>query len=191
MRVGILGGSFDPVHRGHLKLGLAALRQLRLSRVYFVVSPRSPFKLKRRLAPAQTRLAMVRTAVAGEPKFTAAGWELTRPGPSYTISTLRSYRRRHPHQKIFVILGTDALRTFARWRQPLSILKLATLAVGRRPGTPWPKVPDWLEGHVIRLRGVFPDVSSTAIRRRAAKGGRLTDVPAPAARFIRAGKYYR
>lgn len=178
MKVGLFGGSFDPIHNAHLKLAAAALRQLKLSRVYFVVSPRSPFKLNRRQASPEARLRMVRAAIRGEPRFRAADWELRRRGPSYTVSTLRAYRRAHPEDEIFLIAGTDALAGLPRWKDPAGIARLARLAAGRRPGAAWPRLPAGLAERVVRLKGTFPDVSSTAIR-----AGRFRDVP-PAARAI-------
>ncbi len=181
MRVGLFGGSFDPVHDGHLTLATAALQQLKLQRVYFVVSPRSPFKAGERKSPAAVRLSLVKLALRGSPKLRAADWEMKRRGLSYTITTLRAYRRAHPSDEIFLITGSDTLAGFSRWRSPGAIVKLATVVSGRRPGAKWGKLPAALEPRVRRLHGFFPDVSATDVRAAIAAGRRPKGI-APAVR---------
>lgn len=201
MRIGLLGGTFDPVHKGHLQLADAALKQLKLSRVYFVLSPLSPFKKKQRLTPAPLRLEMLRAALKGKSRLKVATWELERRGPSYTIETIRAYKRRHPNHQLFVIMGSDTWAGFRRWKNPQQILKLATVVVGCRPGSHdrrvTPPLPPPLTGRGIRipafliLNGLFPSISSTEIRASLAKGERpLRQMPAAAARVaVRRGLY--
>jgi nicotinate-nucleotide adenylyltransferase len=176
MRVGILGGTFDPLHNGHIALARAALRQLKLDTVYFLLSPRSPFKLGQRLTPASQRLAMLRLGLRGRSGFRVATWELKRRGPSYMVTTLTAYKRRHPRHELFLVLGSDAFAGFGRWKNPRKILKLATLVVGRRPGVDM----DACVPSVAVLRGIFPDVSSTALRAMFA-GKRAAHAPVPPA----------
>jgi len=183
MKIGLLGGSFDPVHAGHLKLAAAALRQLKLDRVYFVISPMSPFKTDRDLAPSKLRLAMVRAALKGKKRLLAADWEMKRRGPSYTITTLRGYRRRRPQDEVHFIFGTDALKGLPRWRKANEIARHATLVAGLRPGATWPRLPKTIAPAVVRLKGTFPDISSTEIR-RALKNGRAARLVPPAALAI-------
>lgn len=190
MRVGLFGGSFDPVHDGHLKLATAALRQLKLDRVYFIVSPRSPFKAGNRQTPAARRLALVKLALRRVPKLTAVDWEMKRRGLSYTITTLRAYRRAHPKDELFLITGSDALAGFPRWRAPGDIVRLATVVSGRRPGAKWSKLPAALEERVVRLHGYFPDVSATEVRAAIAAGRRPKGLsPAVHREILRRGLY--
>ena len=167
MRIGLLGGSFDPVHNGHLRLGRAAQRQLRLDRVYFVLSPRSPFKSGRRSTPAPVRWRLLRAALQNEPRLQAADWELKRRGPSYTVTTLRNLKKRRPRDEIFLVLGSDAWRSFSRWRRADEIARLATPVVGLRPGARLTRS----RFPFRRLSGRFPDLSSTQLRRDLAGRG--------------------
>jgi nicotinate-nucleotide adenylyltransferase len=190
VRVGLFGGSFDPIHDGHLKLATAALQQLKLDRVHFVVSPRSPFKAGQRQTPAALRLALVKLALRGRAKLKAADWEMKRRGLSYTVATIRAYRRAHPRDEIFMITGSDALAGFPRWHSPGEIVRLATLVSGRRPGAKWKKLPVAFEKGVQRLHGYFPDVSATEVRRAVAAGRRPRGVAAAIYReIIRRGLY--
>lgn len=190
MRIGLFGGSFDPIHDGHLKLASAALRQLKLDRVYFVVAPRSPFKSDQKKTPASVRLAMVRRAIRGRRRFRAADWELKRRGLSYTVTTLRAYHRRHPKHDLFLIVGSDTLKGLPRWRMPHEVVKLVTFAGGLRPGADWPKLPVDLAIHLFKLKGRFPDVSSTAIRSALNQGRRPKGVaPATHREIVRRGLY--
>ena len=156
MRIGVLGGSFDPVHRGHLDLARSAVRRLRLERLLVVPARRSPFKGARPVA-ARHRLAMLRLAFRGIPKARISPMELRRPAPSYTVDTLRALRRRHPKAEIVLLVGTDAARDFSKWHRASGIRRLASLAVFPR-----------------RIR-----VSSTGIR----KGG--AGLPAAVAAYAR------
>lgn len=160
MKIGLLGGSFNPIHAGHIALGRAALRQLRLDRVYFVLSPNSPFKTGYRQTPASIRFRLVEGALLKEKKLVAADWEMRRRGPSYTIDTVRRYRRKHPNDKIFLLMGSDALAGFPRWKKAEELAGMCTLVSARRPGAPKPKIRypcRWLKGR-------FPDISSTKLR---------------------------
>lgn len=173
MRVGLFGGSFDPVHNGHLRLAAAALRQLRLDNVYFVLSPKSPHKVHRSITPAEDRKRLLALAISGKRGFRIGRWELDRKGPSYTVDTLRRYLREYPRQTIYWIMGSDSFRGFSRWKRPEAILRVATLVVGRRPGTAKIRIPKRWDGRVILLQGRFPDIASNRIR-LALKKRRLT-----------------
>ena len=190
MRIGLLGGSFDPVHAGHLSLARAAMTQLNLRRVYFVLAPRAPLK-RVPVTPAKDRLAMLRLALRGRRDFAAATWELGRNGPSYTVRTLRERKAARPADDLYFILGSDAAARFSRWREPRAILRLATLVVGRRPGHRSPRLPAWARGRTVVLRGTFPDVSSTAIRKGLLNASfRKRWLPEPVARYaLRRGLY--
>lgn len=180
MKVGILGGTFDPVHNGHITLGTAALRQLKLDRVYFLLSPRSPFKTENIISPVSARRRMLALALRSNKKFAVGTWELRRRGPSYTVTTLADYKKAHPKHEIFLILGSDAYAGFGRWKNPAKIRALATLVVGFRPGTAIAR-----KSGAVVLKGRFPHVSSTA-----ARAGNLSGIPAAVRQFIKAKKLY-
>jgi nicotinate-nucleotide adenylyltransferase len=182
MRVGLLGGSFDPIHVGHISLARAAQRQLKLPRIYFVVAKHSPFKSASAQTPAAVRAQLVRRALQGNKSFRVALWELKRRGPSYTVDTLRAYKKAHPRDEVFFITGSDALAGFKKWKNPSAILKLAQLVVGRRPGAKL-TLP---HKNVITLKGRFPNVSSTGLRSGSTKG-----LPAGVAALIKKRGLYR
>ncbi len=127
MRIGIYGGSFDPVHAGHLLAAETAREQSRLDRVIFMPAAASPHKSGIRLAAAADRLAMLTLATAGHDAFSVSPIELDRGGPSYTVDTLGELARAHPQDKLVLILGPDALASFATWREPARIAALAEL----------------------------------------------------------------
>lgn len=161
-RVGVFGGTFDPVHVGHLAIALAALQSARLDRVVFVPARRSPLKDAPPAASAADRLAMLEAATKDEPRFTVSRIELERESPSYTVDTLYALQA---EGELFLILGSDALAELDRWRSPERIRALATILVARRPGAPEPDT---------RLATAFDapclDISSRELRARAARG---------------------
>jgi nicotinate-nucleotide adenylyltransferase len=191
MRIGLLGGSFDPIHQGHLKLAKSALAQLHLKKVVLVLAPRPPHKSNGIEAPAVDRLKMLRLAVKGERQLKVATWELKRRGPSYTITTLQNLRRLHPDDEIFFIMGSDTFNSFSQWKNPEGILNLAKLAVGVRPGSARVNVPAAWRKKVVHLRGEFPNYSSREVRQNLHDGKLLVQVlPEKVAEFIlRTGLY--
>lgn len=173
-RIGILGGSFDPVHLGHVALAEAARDRLRLDRVLLVVAASQPLKPGGAGAPADDRYAMVRLAVRGRPRLEASDLEIRRPGPSYTVETLREVRAGlPPGAALLLLLGADALAEFPRWRSAGEVGRLATLVGCTRPGAPAPG------GTPLTLEADTPEVSSTEVRRRAAAGEPLGDLVPP------------
>ena len=162
-RIGVFGGTFDPVHVGHLAIALAALQSVPLDRVLFVPARRSPLKDRDPIASVADRVTMLEAAIAGEPRFTLSRVELERDGVSYTVDTLETLRSQG---ELFLILGSDALADLARWRTPDRIRELATLLVAARPGAPEPDP-------VHRARAFDAprlDISSRELRARAARG---------------------
>ena len=161
-RVGVFGGTFDPVHVGHLAIALAALQSLRLDRIVFVPARRSPLKGAPPAASAADRLAMLEAATKDEPRFSVSRIELEREGPSYTVDTLEALSA---EGELFLILGSDAVAELDRWRSPERIRALATILVARRPGAPEPDA---------RVATAFDapclDISSRELRARAARG---------------------
>jgi nicotinate-nucleotide adenylyltransferase len=168
-RLGVLGGTFDPPHYGHLTLADTARAQLRLQRVLFAPAGQPPHKPKDQPSPVAHRLAMVQAALdkAGEPAFCLSRVDVDRPGPHYTVDTLRLLRAEYPAAQIWLIVGADSLADLPQWRDPACITALARLAVLARPGYE-PKLDgaariDWLPGPSL-------DLSSSALRQRARQG---------------------
>lgn len=187
MKVGVLGGTFDPVHVGHLALARAALDRLKLAKVLFVPAARPRFKTPQRLAPESDRLEMLRLALAGEPRFEVSTVDLKRPGTSYTVDTLADLKRELGEDtELYFLLGADTLAEFPSWRQPQRILELCCLVMAVRPGFPRPDL-DALERalpqsreRVIVLEDVEVDVSATEVRCRLAAGESLSGMVPPA-----------
>ena len=134
-KIGLFGGSFDPVHRQHLELAKAALAQFELDQVAFIPAKQSPFKAE---APASTedRAAMLKLAIADEPHFSIDQQELLRPAPSYTYDTVISYREQSPSAQLFLIIGSDQLPALDQWHYAEQILAETTLLVAPRPDYP-------------------------------------------------------
>ena len=187
MRLGILGGSFDPVHLGHVALAEAARDALRLDRVLLVPAASQPLKSVGHGAPAEDRYAMVRLAARGRPHLEASDIEIRRPGPSYTVDTLREVLAGlSPGSEVFLLLGADALADLPRWRDSGEIGRLAVVVGCSRPGCPAPA------GAGLCLEASTPEVSSTEVRRRVAAGAPLAGlVPDDVAAYIADRGLYR
>jgi nicotinate-nucleotide adenylyltransferase len=183
MRVGVFGGTFDPVHVGHLAIANDALDELGLGRVYFVPARRSPLKQDGPVAGAEDRLAMLTAATRDEPRFRVSRVELDREGPSFSVDTLEALRG---EGELFLILGSDAYADFERWREPARIRSLATIVLAARPGAP--NAP----AGVRMLDSPLMDISSRELRARAARGRSLRYlVPEAALRYIEEHRLYR
>lgn len=182
-RVGVFGGTFDPVHVGHLAIANAALDDLGLDTVYFVPARRSPLKEHGPIASTEDRLAMLTAATAGEPRFRVSRLELDREGQSFTVDTLEALRG---EGELYLILGGDAYADFERWREPERIRRLATVVLAARPG-----VPNAPAG-VRMLDSPLMDISSRELRARAARGRSLRYlVVEPTLRYIEEHRLYR
>ncbi|HYZ90384.1 MAG TPA: nicotinate-nucleotide adenylyltransferase [Myxococcales bacterium] len=173
MRFGLFGGTFDPPHTGHLIAAQDAALALGLDRVLFVPAAVPPHKQHRTITPAEFRLQMLALALSDDTRFTLDPVELERPGPSYTVDTLRELRRRLPGEWT-LLLGADQYAEFATWREPEEVLRLATVGVLERAGT-LPRsapstVPAEARDGVVRVSVTRVDISSTAIRQRVAAG---------------------
>lgn len=162
MRLGIFGGSFDPIHHGHLILARAAREELGLDRVIFIPANMSPHKTETKPSTAQDRLTMVQQAIAGEDGFAASDIELHRPPPSYTVETLRELKVHHPGDDFVLLIGADNVVKFDTWHEPDEIRQHAQVVVLDRAHHEIPC--DWT---VIRRH---VDISSTDIRARVAAG---------------------
>ena len=198
LRLGILGGTFDPVHRGHLVLAGAARDELGLERVLFVPAGQPWRKAERPITSGEHRLAMLRLALEGEGAFEIATLELEREGPSYAADTLEALRRDRPNHELFFILGEDALVDLPNWVRPGCILELATLTVAKRAGTDRKEVEEaarrlpGLLDRVVWLKMPLVEVSATEIRDRVRRGLPIGDlVPRVVEAYIREHGLYR
>jgi nicotinate-nucleotide adenylyltransferase len=195
VRIGLFGGTFDPVHAGHLIAAKAAMDCAGLDRVLFVPAAQPPHRPPA-VAGAKQRLEMCRLAIAGEPRFEVSDVELNRAGPSYTVDTLSELHRLNPDDELFLILGWDAARLFPTWRRPDEVRKLASIVVVGRPGSDEPGEAD-LEPAGLGGDGVSicleptPDVSASEIRRAVGAGEPITGkVPPAVEQYIAAHGLY-
>ena len=190
MRLGILGGTFDPPHVGHLLVAEDAFAALELDRLVWVPASTQPLKADRPAAPAEHRLAMVRAMVADDPRFEVSPVEVERGGLSFTVDTVRHFSAQYPSAALFLLLGSDAMASFAQWRDPAAVARLAQPVVLQRAGSH--EAIGGVEGVTpLRLETRRVDVSSTEIRERVRQGlpvrGFVTD--AVAAVIARHGLY--
>jgi nicotinate-nucleotide adenylyltransferase len=185
--IGLFGGSFDPVHHGHLIVAQVAREQLGLQVVRFVPAREQPFKLGRHRTSAGHRAAMLSLAIAGDVGFALESSELGRPGPSYTVDTLREIRSREPGLRPVLLLGADAAAELPTWHEADDIPKLARVVVFARPGAAVPDLP-WISATV----GVPTiDISATHVRERARQGLSLRYwVPDRVAEYISEHRLY-
>jgi nicotinate-nucleotide adenylyltransferase len=188
VRIGVFGGTFDPIHKGHLAAAKAAMECAHLDRVLFVPSAQPPHR-GAAVAPAEDRLAMSKLAVQGEPAFEVSDVEVRRGGRSYTADTLSELHRARPADELFLILGWDAARLFRTWHEPDRVSDLASVVIVDRPG---------LEENASELAGLgldparvilchfpTPDVSGSELRRALAAGQPVTGhLPAAVERYI-------
>lgn len=190
MKVGVMGGTFDPIHLGHLRAAETAREALDLERVLFVPAGRPPHRSSP-VAPGLDRYAMVALAVADHPGFVASDVELRRDGPSFTIDTLEALRAARSGSRFTLIVGSDSLSELPGWRQAEQILSLARVAVVERPGDASPCPPE-LRERVSRISGPALDVSATSIRARIAAGGSVRYLlPPGVAEYIEKRELYR
>ena len=178
MRLGLFGGTFDPVHYGHLLLAECCREQCPLDQVWFVPCGQPPHK-RHELTPGPSRIEMLQLAVSGYAPFVVCPLEIERPGTSYTVDTLAELRRTQPEAELFFLLGGDSLHDLPGWREPARILELATLVVVRRPQSP---PPDFSILHPLLPAGQSAprrdlvvdmpqiDLSSSLLRERVATG---------------------
>ena len=196
-RIGILGGTFDPVHIGHLVLARDAMDHFGLSKVLFVPSATPPHKLQNGIRPARHRVAMLRAALRGIRGFEVCTIEVERRGVSYSIDTVMELKRRYPRADLYFIIGADTLNELYSWRRIDELLALCKFATMGRPG--WETRGSLkLQGRWMKqlrnniFRGHVMDVSSSDIRERVARGMDIGFfVPAPVERYIRRHGFYK
>ncbi|MGH3441104.1 MAG: nicotinate-nucleotide adenylyltransferase [Nitriliruptorales bacterium] len=183
-RIGLLGGTFDPPHLGHLVAAECARVSLELDEVRFVVAG-APW-MKERCSPAEHRIAMVELAVADEPSFVVSRREVDRAGTTYTVETLEELHEEEPAADLFFLVGADAAQNFDQWKDPERCLELATCVVVTRPGYEVDRSRPLLERFVhLDVPGI--GISSTDLRRRFREGRAVRhQLPAAVERYVRA-----
>jgi nicotinate-nucleotide adenylyltransferase len=200
VRLGVFGGTFDPVHFGHLILAEQCREQAQLDQVLFVPSARPPHKLTQPLTPLERRIEMLALAISGQPAFRIDDMEKDRPGPSYTVETLQILRDRQPEAELFLILGGDSVNDLPYWYEPRRILELASLLIVARPGADMPPLDAWREALKLPadfgvrcqvVRCPLIDIASRDVRQRQAEGKSIRYlVPRAVEEYIREKKLY-
>jgi nicotinate-nucleotide adenylyltransferase len=199
VKIGVLGGTFDPVHLGHLMIAEEARFTLGLSEIMLVPAGQPLLKPAHPITPAEHRLEMLRLAIADRPHFRVSTIEIERPGPSYTIDTIAELKGQSgSDDEIFFILGWDSLAQLAEWREPLRIIEMCYLVAVPRPGYQRPNL-EALEASipgisqwVVFLEKPQVDISASAIRELAARGAPVNHlVPGPVAEYIAKHKLYK
>ena len=180
VNIGLFGGRFDPIHLGHLCAAQDACEQQALDRVVFVLAARTPRKAGAAGAPAKDRLALLRRAIKGSKSFTVSDFELRKGGTSYTIDTVRHFRRRHPRDRLFWIIGSDHLRQIGLWKGIHELVQLVEFIVLERQGHHQRGVPVLPGLRLHRCRGHLLDISSTQLRAWVRCGRPVNDFMPPA-----------
>ncbi|OQY19694.1 MAG: nicotinate-nicotinamide nucleotide adenylyltransferase [Desulfobacteraceae bacterium 4572_35.1] len=212
MDTGIIGGTFNPIHNGHLKIAGELLEQCQLDRVIFIPAAEPPHKADDDIAPFTQRLAMTELAMTAYPKFTVSNIEAQRHGKSYSVDTLRQLHQHYPDDQFFFLIGMDSFTAISTWHNYQQLFKLCNLIVARRPGTTPQDNPLKLPvairqqfcydaeldiyrhrcgQRLIFLKKTFLDISSTAIRTKIAAHQPIDLlVPASVAEYIHTHNLY-
>ena len=189
MRIGLLGGTFDPIHKGHLYLAKKVSSKLSLEKILFIPTYLPPHKIDVKITPARHRYNMVRLAIAGNKRFKASDIEIKRKGRSYSVETLRQVRRRYGNSaEIFFITGSDSMQELDKWKDLRGILRLCSFVVVKRPGFAIKNI----SADFLTLSVDAKDVSSTNIRSRIKKGRSIAKaVPKRVREYIKRHRLYQ
>lgn len=198
MKIGVLGGTFDPVHNGHIMMAEKARDELGLDKVILVPAGKPMSKPGQKVSPAEDRIAMLEMAVKGKPKLEISNIEIERPGPSYTAETLTELRKCVGEEdELYFILGMDSLKQLKEWYRPERILEIARIAVVTRPGYTKPDTDEMkktipgITERTVFINGMKTDISATKIRKKAEKGEKLDGiVPGEVAEYIATHNLY-
>jgi len=198
MNIGVLGGTFDPVHNGHLIVAEEVKTRLNLAEIIFVPAGQPWLKAERPISPAEHRLQMLRLALADKPYFKLSTIEIERTGPSYAVDTVAELRDKlGSEDELFFILGWDSLAELPQWREPSRLIKMCYLVAVPRPGYPRPKLKTLeviirgLSQRVMLMKKPEIDISASAIRERVARGLSIRHlVPEPVNRYIKEHRLY-
>jgi nicotinate-nucleotide adenylyltransferase len=198
MKIGVLGGTFDPVHLGHLAMAEEARKALGLEEVLMVPAGQPVWKTPQRIAPAEHRLRMLRLALDEKPHLQVSMIEMERTGPSYTADTLDELKKRYGGEvEIYFILGWDSLSHLPEWHEPERIIDKCYLVAVPRPGFPRPRLEDLerklpgITKKVVMMNRPRRDISASEIREMAARGQSIDGmVPGPVAAYIAKNRLY-
>jgi len=191
-KIGILGGTFDPIHVGHLVLAEQVKEKLRLERVIFIPSAKPPHKTRQKLSTAKDRFQMTRLGLEGNPKFSVSDLELKRGGLSYTIDTLKQLEKLYPGGELYFLTGSDVLDEIHTWKEPEQIYKQVKVVIAIRPGFDHfdPENQFAQKSIIVPITGI--DVSSSKIRAMVAKGESIRYlVPTKVEEYINKKKLYQ
>ncbi len=190
IKTGIFGGSFDPIHNGHISLARQALRKIGLDEVWMIVSPHNPLKKQENLTDDRVRLEMARLALTDEPQIVVSDYEFHLPRPSYMWNTLEHIQQDYPDRELYLLIGEDNWETFDQWYHHEEILKKYHIVVYPRETSS--KVPHRRHRHLRYLRAKLLPVSSTMIREKVKNGESIEGlVPAEIADFIEKNDLYK
>lgn len=194
-RLGVFGGTFDPIHFGHLRMAEEAREKFGLDTVLFVPNYVSPFKLDRPVTPGPLRVQMIQMAIGDNPQFAVDSREIEREGPSYSVETLRALKAERGEVDLFFLTGTDAVKGLPGWKEPEELLGLARFIAAARPGVEKKEVlaalPDSWEERILFLPMRELDISSTDLRARVTDGRSLRYLtPRSVEEFVREHRLY-
>jgi nicotinate-nucleotide adenylyltransferase len=199
MKIGVLGGTFDPIHIGHLKVAEEVTARLNLTEIIFMPAGQPWLKADNPISPAKHRVEMVRLAIAGKPYFKLSTIEIDRPGPTYTVDTIDELRHElGSGHELFFILGWDNLIQLPEWQEPSRLVKLCRLVAVPRVGYPSPELESLdavipgLSQRVILLDSPRVDINASIIRQRVGQGLSIHHlVPEPVERYIKQHRLYK
>jgi nicotinate-nucleotide adenylyltransferase len=198
MKIGVLGGTFDPIHLGHLIVAEEARAKINLTQTLFVPAGQPWLKTNNVISPAEHRVEMIRLAIADKPYFKLSTMEIERPGPTYTVDTIAALKGQlGPDAELFFILGWDNLIQLPQWREPSRLIKMCHLVAVPRVGCPTPDLTSLeaaipgLSPSVILLDEPWIDINASEIRQRVGQGLSISHlVPEPVERYIKQHKLY-
>lgn len=184
MRLAVFGGTFDPIHFGHLRIAEEARDRLGFERILFVPNYVSPFKAGQSVTSGEQRAQMVERAIRENPAFSISRWEVEREKPSFTIETIRAIRSQYADYELYFLAGMDAVRDLPKWHEPEELLSLVQFVTATRPGVDIRDVldalPDDWEKRIMFMEMPGLDISATDLRRRVAEGRSIRYLLPPA-----------
>ena len=194
MKIGVLGGTFDPPHAGHLAIAKAAIKALELDEVLFMPAARNPLKKTRRGTPAKHRIEMVKLLIEDQPNMAVSDLEVTRGGMSYAVDSMSELQMAQPADYWF-LMGTDAIQGIATWKQPERLVRLCRLGLVQRGTRPLEdvmiRVPEDLRAHVDFVDMPLIDISSSDLRDKMGRGQNISLwIPEKVRKYIESNKLY-